>query len=125
MTAAALTERRYSRTDRLRALNDDCLRHAFRVASPPNMSNRAVTPGPSLEPSEVGELSATSEQLRTIVEHAPEAIAVFDAEQGRFVHGNENASKLFGLTRPHLLQTSMLALSLELQADGQPSPPLL
>jgi PAS domain-containing protein len=63
------------------------------------MSSRAVTQGPSLEPSEAGELSATGEQLRTIVEHAPEAIAVFDGDGGRFVLCNDNASQLFGLTR--------------------------
>jgi PAS domain S-box-containing protein len=67
------------------------------------------------------ELCATTEQLRTIVEHAPEAIAVFDCDGGRFVLCNESATKLFGLTRQQFLQTEVLAVSPEFQADGQPS----
>ena len=67
------------------------------------------------------ELCATTEQLRTIVEHAPEAIAVFDCQGGRFVLCNESARKLFGLTREQLLQTDVLSTSAEFQADGQPS----
>jgi len=71
------------------------------------------------------ELCATPEQLRAIVDHAPEAIAVFDCYRGRFVLCNESAGKLFGLTREQLLQTDVIAISLEFQADGQPSPQLV
>jgi len=73
----------------------------------------------------MSELCATTEQLRTIVEHAPEAIAVFDCDRGRFVLCNESARKLFGLTRQQLLQTDVLAISPEFQADGQPSAQLV
>src|SRR5262245_50594861 len=39
----------------------------------------------------MAELSASEARLRTIVEHAPEAIVVFDAKTDRFVMVNENA----------------------------------
>ena len=81
------------------------------VATPENKVDDACT----------AELCATAEQLRAIVEHAPEAIAVFDGKQGRFVLSNENATRLFGLTRQQLLQTDLHAISAEFQADGQPS----
>ena len=71
------------------------------------------------------ELCATAEQLRTIVEHAPEAIIVFDAARTRLMLCNENATRLFGLTRAQLLNTDLAALSLEFQADGQLSAKLL
>src|SRR6185436_7269337 len=68
---------------------------------------------------------ATADQLRTIVEHAPEAIMVFDSDCGRFMLSNANASTLFGLARHQLLQADVFTLSLEFQADGQPSAKLL
>ena len=67
------------------------------------------------------ELCATIEQLRAIVEHAPEAIGVFECDRGRFVLCNENTRKLLGLTREQLLRTDVLAISAEFQGDGQPS----
>src|SRR4029078_13327801 len=38
-------------------------------------------------------------RYRIAIEHAPEAIVVFDVEEGRFVDANENAVRLYGLPR--------------------------
>ncbi|TLY63578.1 MAG: PAS domain S-box protein [Gammaproteobacteria bacterium] len=64
--------------------------------------------------------SAARYQL--LVDHAPEAIVVFDADADRFVDANENAEKLFGLERTRLLQAGPIELSPPLQPDGTPSP---
>ncbi|HEY8053072.1 MAG TPA: PAS domain S-box protein [Steroidobacteraceae bacterium] len=60
-------------------------------------------------------------RYRLLVDHAPEAIVVLDLETGRFVDANENAQKLFGLDREHLLAVGPVALSPPLQPDGEPS----
>jgi PAS domain S-box-containing protein len=65
------------------------------------------------------ELQASEARLRTLVEHAPEAIAVFDAESRRFVTVNENATRLFGRDRETLLGLTPLEVSPEFQADGR------
>jgi PAS domain S-box-containing protein len=67
------------------------------------------------------ELSASEARLRTLVENAPEAIVVFDGETGRFVSSNENALRLYGLSREQLEQMGPLELSPELQPDGRRS----
>src|SRR5207302_1450296 len=43
-------------------------------------------------------------RYRLLVDHAPEAIVVFDVDEGRFVDANEYAEQLFGLERKQLLQ---------------------
>jgi diguanylate cyclase (GGDEF)-like protein/PAS domain S-box-containing protein len=58
---------------------------------------------------------------RLLVDHAPEAIVVLDADAGRFVDANENAERLFGLNRVQLLQVGPVELSPALQPDGAPS----
>jgi diguanylate cyclase (GGDEF)-like protein/PAS domain S-box-containing protein len=60
-------------------------------------------------------------RYRLLVDHAPEAIVVFDADEGRFVDANEYAEKLFGLERKQLLQVGAVERSPTLQADGTPS----
>ena len=60
-------------------------------------------------------------RYRLLVDHAPEAIVVFDADAGRFVDSNENAEKLFGLDRAQLLQVGPVELSPPNQPDGIPS----
>jgi diguanylate cyclase (GGDEF)-like protein/PAS domain S-box-containing protein len=60
-------------------------------------------------------------RYRLLVDHAPEAIVVFDVDQGRFVDANEYAERLFGLERMQLLQVGALERSPALQADGTPS----
>lgn len=67
------------------------------------------------------ELSASEARLRTLVEHAPEAILVFDGESGRFLTCNENAVRLYGLPREQLLLRTPAEVSPEFQPDGRPS----
>ncbi|HXJ57388.1 MAG TPA: PAS domain S-box protein [Verrucomicrobiae bacterium] len=66
-------------------------------------------------------LSASEERLRTLVEHAPEAIVVFEGETGRLEAANENAVLLFGRPREQLLGLTSVDLSPAFQADGRPS----
>ena len=60
-------------------------------------------------------------RYRVQVEHAPEAIVVFDVDTGRFIEVNENAVRLYGLPREALLATGPAALSPPNQPDGRPS----
>src|SRR5262249_5405211 len=48
-------------------------------------------------------LRESEARYRMLVDHAPEAILVLDADTGRFVDGNTNAERLFGVTRSELL----------------------
>jgi PAS domain S-box-containing protein len=65
------------------------------------------------------ELSASEARLRTLVEHAPEAIVVFEADTGRFVDCNRNATLLYGLDRVALLKLGPWDVSPERQPDGR------
>lgn len=67
------------------------------------------------------ELSAREAQLRTVIEHAPEAIVVFSGETGRFISCNGNATRLYGLSREKLLELTQGQVSPELQPDGRRS----
>ncbi len=60
-------------------------------------------------------------RYRLLVNHAPEAIVVFDVDAGRFVDANENAERFFGLDRARLLQMGPVELSPPYQPDGIPS----
>ena len=60
-------------------------------------------------------------RYRLLVDHAPEAIVVFDADEGRFVDANEYAEQLFGLERQQLLRVGAVERSPILQPDGTPS----
>ena len=60
-------------------------------------------------------------RYRSLVDNAPEAIAVIDAETRRFVEANEPALRLFKMTRAQLLNCNVGAVSAEIQPDGQPS----
>ncbi len=60
-------------------------------------------------------------RYRLLVNHAPEAIVVFDVDAERFVDVNENAERFFGLDRERLLQVGPVDLSPPLQPDGSPS----
>ncbi|MHC5347597.1 sensor domain-containing protein [Metapseudomonas furukawaii] len=71
----------------------------------------------------VEDISARREaeaRYRTLVEHAPEAILVFDPQQG-IVDANENAARLFGLPREQLLGQLPTSFSPPLQANGSSS----
>jgi diguanylate cyclase (GGDEF)-like protein/PAS domain S-box-containing protein len=50
-------------------------------------------------------------RYRTLVEHAPEVIVVFDADAGRFIDVNDNACRLFKLTREELLSSALELIS--------------
>jgi PAS domain S-box-containing protein len=67
------------------------------------------------------ELAASEAHLRVLIEHAPEAIVVYDGDNGRFVSCNENAVRLFGVPREQLLRMTPPDLSPAFQADGRPS----
>ncbi|HVR87039.1 MAG TPA: sigma 54-interacting transcriptional regulator [Planctomycetota bacterium] len=67
------------------------------------------------------QLEESEARYRTLVENAPEAMVVLDPDKGRFVDFNENATRLFGLTREELFQRGLLDLSPEIQPDGRPS----
>ena len=64
------------------------------------------------------ELRASEARMRTLVEHAPEAIVVFEAETGKFIEVNENATSLYGRNRQTLLGMSPTDVSPEIQPDG-------
>jgi len=66
-------------------------------------------------------LAASEARLRTLIEHAPEAIVVFDGGTGRFLECNENAVRLYGLLRAELIQKHPAEVSPEFQPDGRPS----
>ena len=66
-------------------------------------------------------LRASEAQFRTLVEHAPEAIVVFDGLTGRFMAVNENAVSLFGRPREELVQLTPADISPPCQPDGRPS----
>jgi diguanylate cyclase (GGDEF)-like protein/PAS domain S-box-containing protein len=60
-------------------------------------------------------------RYRLLVDHAPEAIVVLDADTGRFMDANDKASTLFGLERARLVQVGPVNLSPPHQPDGAPS----
>ena len=67
------------------------------------------------------ELTASELRLRTVVDHAPEAIVVFDGETGRFLSGNKHALNLYGVTDEELTRIGPWDVSPEFQPDGRPS----
>jgi PAS domain S-box-containing protein len=64
------------------------------------------------------ELSASEARLRILVDHAPEAIVVYDGENGRFVTCNENAVRLFGRSREELFALTPADVSPRCQPNG-------
>jgi len=67
------------------------------------------------------ELTASEARLRTIVEHAPEAIVVLDADTGRFLSSNIHAQQLYGHTAEEMRQRGPIEVSPEFQPDGRRS----
>jgi len=66
-------------------------------------------------------LAESEERYRVLIESAPEAIVVFDVDDGRFVDANANALRLFGVTHEIMRTLSPAALSPPQQANGHPS----
>ena len=67
------------------------------------------------------ELTASEARLRTIVDHAPEAIVVFDGDTARFLTSNVHAQELYGCTAEELACLGPGEVSPEFQADGRRS----
>lgn len=67
------------------------------------------------------ELTASEDRLRTLVEHAPEAIVVFDGDTGRFLSGNAHACRLYGRCADELTTLTPADVSPEFQPDGRRS----
>ena len=67
------------------------------------------------------ELTASESRVRTILENAPEAIVVIDADTGKYIDGNENALRFLGFDRATLLQRSPADARAPYQQDGQTS----
>jgi PAS domain S-box-containing protein len=66
-------------------------------------------------------LAQSETRFRTVVEHAPEGILVISVDQGRFIEANENACRMFGLSREQLQNTSLLDISAPIQANEEPA----
>lgn len=66
-------------------------------------------------------LRESEARYRMLVDHAPEAIVVFDCDTGRFVDVNSNAERIFSLDRAQLLQLGPIDFSPQVQPDGAPS----
>ena len=66
------------------------------------------------------ELRDSERRYRSLVEHAPEAIVVCDADSDAVVDLNSNAEQLFGRSRQQLLGSDLKAVFAALQPDGLP-----
>jgi PAS domain S-box-containing protein len=66
-------------------------------------------------------LRESEERYRALVEHAPDAILVLDADKGTFVDANAHAEKLFGYPRDRFLTMGPLDFCPKHQADGRSS----
>lgn len=67
------------------------------------------------------ELTASEARLRTIVDHAPEAIVVFDGDTARFLSSNVHAQELYGCTAEEITRLGPADVSPEFQPDGRRS----
>ena len=67
------------------------------------------------------ELKDSEAQFRTLVEHAPEGILVFDADANRFIDANRNAALILRYSRDQLLEMSWIAMSAPVQLGGRPT----
>jgi len=65
------------------------------------------------------ELSSSEARFRALVEHAPEAIVVFDGNTGRFLFGNEHACGLYGVPMERLAELTPADVSPEFQPCGR------
>ena len=63
-------------------------------------------------------LSTSEARFRALVENSPEAIVVFDGDTGRFLFGNEHASRLYGVPIQKLAALTPADVSPEFQCNG-------
>ncbi len=66
-------------------------------------------------------LSTSEARFRALVEHAPDAIVVFDGDTGRFLFGNEHACRLYGVPMAKLAELTPADVSPEFQPGGRRS----
>lgn len=66
-------------------------------------------------------LHENEERYRALVENAPEAILVFDVDDDKFIDVNENATRLFNMSRKRLMNIGPAGISPENQLDGSSS----
>lgn len=66
-------------------------------------------------------LTTSEAQFRALVEHAPEAIVVFNGDTGRFLFGNEHACRIYGVPMEKLTELTPADVSPEFQPDGRRS----
>jgi PAS domain S-box-containing protein len=66
------------------------------------------------------ELNLSESRFRVLVEHAPDAIVVYDVAENRFVDANTNAERLFGRGREELLASGPERFYSSSQPDGLP-----
>ena len=66
-------------------------------------------------------LRESEARYRALVEHAPEAIVVLDAQSGKFIDLNESAARLFGYERERILDMRPTDFARETQPDGRSS----
>ncbi|MDB6034855.1 MAG: domain S-box protein, partial [Verrucomicrobiales bacterium] len=66
-------------------------------------------------------LTTSEARFRALVEHAPEAIVVFDGDTGRFLFGNQHACHLYGVSMERLTELTPADVSPEFQPCGGPS----
>jgi PAS domain S-box-containing protein len=67
------------------------------------------------------ELADSEARFRAMVEHAPEAIVVFDGGTGRFLFGNAHACRLYGVKPDELTRLTPADVSPEFQPCGRRS----
>src|SRR5215475_10483572 len=68
-----------------------------------------------------GALTTSEARFRALVEHAPEAIVVFDGDSGKFLFGNEHACELYGVPMERLTELTPADVSPEVQPNGRRS----
>lgn len=66
-------------------------------------------------------LTTSEARFRALVEHAPEAIVVFDGDTGRFLFGNDHARALYGVPMEKLAELTPADVSPEFQPNGRRS----
>ena len=66
-------------------------------------------------------LRESESRYRSLVDSAPEAIVVYDVDEGRFVDVNEAAVKMFGVDSKQMLQLGPQDVSAAAQPDGRDS----
>jgi len=64
-------------------------------------------------------LAESEARFHTLVEHAPEAVVVYDVDAERFIDANQNACELFELPLNRLLSRTPAEMSPERQPDGR------